>query len=60
MTEELVIMHDRQAVTTSLQVAKVFNKNHHDVIRALENKIKYSAKLRSVSKDVCVKQLQRC
>jgi len=39
MTEELVIMRDRQAVTTSLQVAKVFNKNHRDVIRAIENKI---------------------
>ena len=26
-------------MTTSLQVAKVFNKNHRDVIRAIENKI---------------------
>ncbi|MRH46842.1 phage regulatory protein [Lactobacillus reuteri] len=39
MTEELVIMRDQQAVTTSLQVAKVFNKNHRDVIRAIEHKI---------------------
>nr|DAH72952.1 MAG TPA: hypothetical protein [Caudoviricetes sp.] len=32
MTEELVIMHERQAVTTSLQVAKVFEKRHDRVI----------------------------
>lgn len=39
MTEELVIMRDRQAVTTSLQVAKVFNKQHKHVIEAINNKI---------------------
>lgn len=39
MTEELVIMRDRQAVTTSLQVAKVFNKKHKHVIEAINNKI---------------------
>lgn len=33
---ELVIMHDRQAVTTSLKVAEVFKKNHRDVIRRIE------------------------
>lgn len=35
MTEELVIMRDRQAVTTSLQVAKVFEKPHRSVLRAI-------------------------
>ncbi|MDV8945867.1 Rha family transcriptional regulator [Limosilactobacillus reuteri] len=39
MTEELVIMRDRQAVTTSLQVARVFNKKHKHVIEAINNKI---------------------
>lgn len=39
MTEELVIMRERQAVTTSLQVAKVFNKKHKHVIEAINNKI---------------------
>ena len=39
MTEELVIMRDRQAVTTSLQVAKVFDKRHDRVIRAIEAKM---------------------
>lgn len=39
MTEELVIMRDQQAVTTSLQVAKVFNKKHKHVIEAINNKI---------------------
>ena len=32
-------MRDRQAVTTSLQVAKVFNKKHKHVIEAINNKI---------------------
>lgn len=35
----LVIMHDQQAVTTSLQVAKVFEKRHDRVIRAIEAKM---------------------
>lgn len=39
MTGELVIMRDRQVVTTSLQVAKVFNKKHKHVIEAINNKI---------------------
>lgn len=37
MTEELVIMRDRQAVTTSLQVAKNFEKRHDNVLRDIEN-----------------------
>ncbi|MEE6729737.1 ORF6C domain-containing protein [Pediococcus pentosaceus] len=36
---ELVIMKDQQAVTTSLQVAEVFGKNHRDVLEAIQNKI---------------------
>lgn len=35
----LVIMKDRQAVTTSLQVAQVFGKQHKDVIEKIEAKI---------------------
>ena len=37
MTEKLVIMRDRQAVTTSLQVAKNFEKRHDNVLRDIEN-----------------------
>lgn len=33
---ELVIMHDQQAVTTSLKVAEVFEKNHRDVTRSID------------------------
>lgn len=33
---ELVVMHDHQAVTTSLKVAEVFEKNHRDVMRRIE------------------------
>jgi len=36
---ELVIMKDQQAVTTSLQVAEVFGKNHRDVLEIIQNKI---------------------
>lgn len=35
----LVIMKDRQAVTTSLQVAEGFDKQHKNVIQAIEDKI---------------------
>lgn len=37
MTEELVIMHDRQAVTTSLQVAENFEKEHKNVLQSIKN-----------------------
>ena len=37
--EELVIMQNQQAVTTSLKVAEVFGKQHSHVIRAIEDKI---------------------
>ncbi|UPU32412.1 Rha family transcriptional regulator [Pediococcus acidilactici] len=36
---ELVIMKDQQAVTTSLQVAMAFEKKHKDVLEAIQNKI---------------------
>lgn len=38
MTEGLVIMRDRQAVTTSLQVAEVFGKEHRNVMQSINNK----------------------
>ena len=31
--EDLVIMQNKQAVTTSLKVAEVFGKNHNHIIR---------------------------
>ena len=34
---DLVIMKNRQAVTTSLQVAATFGKNHRDVLRAIDD-----------------------
>ncbi len=43
----LVIMKNKQAVTSSLQVAKTFEKNHRDVLRAIDNLEIGSAKLRS-------------
>lgn len=38
--ENLVIMKDKQAVTTSLQVAENFEKQHKHVIEAIEGKMK--------------------
>lgn len=35
--EKLVTLHDQQAVTTSLQIAEVFNKNHRDVLKAIDD-----------------------
>lgn len=34
---DLVIMKDKQAVTSSLQVAETFGKNHRDVLRAIDD-----------------------
>lgn len=34
---ELVIMHDQQAVTTSLKVAEVFGKHHFHIMRDINN-----------------------
>lgn len=36
---DLVIMKDKQAVTSSLQVAETFGKQHKNVVQAIENKI---------------------
>lgn len=36
---ELVILQDKQAVTTSIKIAEVFGKEHKTVIRAIEEKI---------------------
>ncbi|KRK80262.1 phage regulatory protein/antirepressor Ant [Companilactobacillus nodensis] len=35
--DQLIIMKDQQAVTSSLQVAETFNKNHRDVLRAVDD-----------------------
>ena len=34
---DLVIMKDQQAVTSSLQVAETFNKNHRDVMKRIRD-----------------------
>ncbi|BAP85492.1 phage anti-repressor protein [Paucilactobacillus hokkaidonensis JCM 18461] len=34
---DLVIMKEQQAVTSSLQVSETFGKNHHDVLDAIDN-----------------------
>lgn len=39
MMNNLVIMHDQQAVTTSLILAEAFEKQHKNVIQAIEAKI---------------------
>ena len=36
---DLVIMKDKQAVTSSLQVAETFEKNHRDVLEAIRTKM---------------------
>ncbi|WP_282801243.1 Rha family transcriptional regulator [Secundilactobacillus kimchicus] len=35
--QDLVMLKDKQAVTTSLQVAKTFEKNHRDILKAINN-----------------------
>lgn len=35
--EDLVIMHDQQAVTTSLKVAEIFEKEHKNVMQSIKN-----------------------
>lgn len=35
--DHLLILHNDQAVTSSVSVAKTFNKEHHNVIKAIEN-----------------------
>ncbi|MGH1869843.1 Rha family transcriptional regulator, partial [Enterococcus faecalis] len=34
---DLVIMKNEQAVTSSLQIAETFNKNHRDVLAAIDD-----------------------
>lgn len=34
---DLVVMKDQQAVTSSLQVAETFGKRHKNVIQSIEN-----------------------
>ena len=48
MTEELVIMRDRQAVTTSLQVAQNFEKNHADVMRSIRNLTQQNCRVKNM------------
>lgn len=47
---ELVIMHDQQAVTTSLILAEAFGKQHGKVIRAIESKFKITEAKNGLSK----------
>ena len=35
--KDLVIMHDKQVVTTSLKVAEIFEKEHRDVMKSIRN-----------------------
>lgn len=39
MTQSLVTLQNQQVVTTSMQVAEVFEKQHKDVLEAIDNKI---------------------
>lgn len=48
MTEELVIMRDRQAVTSSLQVAENFEKNHADVMRSIRNLTQQNCRVKNM------------
>jgi anti-repressor protein len=35
--QELVIMHDKTAVTTSLKVAEIFDKEHKNILQSIDN-----------------------
>ena len=54
----LVIMKDQQAVTSSLQVAENFEKSHKHVLEAIDNKIQ-SAENSADYKKMCA-ILRRC
>lgn len=56
---ELVIMKDKQAVTSSLQVAQTFGKEHYHVLEAIEAKISSPENSGQYQKDVCGGDLQR-
>lgn len=45
---ELVVMKNQQAVTTSLVVAEAFKKNHKDVMRAISNKLGSAQKAKNI------------
>lgn len=45
---ELVIMHDQQAVTTSLKVAESFSKNHADVMRSIRNLTQQNCRVKNM------------
>lgn len=48
--DELVIMHDRQAVTTSLILAEAFGKQHKHVLEAISSKINSAENLAQYKK----------
>jgi anti-repressor protein len=56
--ETLVIMKDQQALTTSLQVAEVFKKEHSKVMRSIEN-IRQAKNGESVVDELFVKSSYR-
>ncbi|WDF83600.1 Rha family transcriptional regulator [Lacticaseibacillus pabuli] len=47
----LVIMHDQQAVTTSLQLAETFGKNHKHVLDSIENLVAEKSAAKFFAKD---------
>ena len=46
--KDLVIMKNKQAVTTSLQVAESFEKNHADVMRSIKNLTQQNCRVKSM------------
>ena len=52
----LVIMKDRQAVTSSLQIAKTFNKRHDNVMQAIEGLLKNKDTQHMFAKDTYVNE----
>lgn len=60
MENQLVIMHDQQAVTTSLKVAEVFEKNHRDVTRSIDGLKKDVRNFAQMFLERHFKQAKRC
>ena len=50
---ELVIMHDKQAVTTSLVLSEAFGKQHKHVLEAISSKINSAENSAQYKKNVC-------
>lgn len=46
--KDLVIMKNKQAVTTSLQVAESFEKNHADVMRSIKNLTQQNCRVKNM------------